>query len=139
MAHYDCRHCGASPLEDCDCHLKWKPVKKLSEQVNKIKKIEYIDKDWVKFVCNHTRDEIVEYFKGFHPDATFAAEAGYKEIESDAYFKREETDEEYELRIAQEARQIKAAAELGAQVNAANRKNIEDAIAQLQEQLRSMS
>jgi hypothetical protein len=35
MAHYDCRHCGASPLEECNCHSKWIPSDCVSTTAHK--------------------------------------------------------------------------------------------------------
>jgi hypothetical protein len=104
----------------------------------KINKVILIDSDWVGFVCSHNAEEIVEYFKGFPFNAQFEADAGYELIDSNVYYEREETDEEYEQRIKHEALLCKISTERIALAQAANRKNVEDAIAQLQEQLRSM-
>lgn len=106
--------------------------------MTKITKCEYMNKDWVYFVINHSVADIVTYFQSLPANAEFEADAGYEQIDSDVFFMREETDEEYDKRIKQEATWYKSIEDNVAESKKADRKNVEDAIAQLQEQLRNM-
>lgn len=94
--------------------------------------------DWIGFIIGSTRDEIIEKFSTLPDNVEFDYDSGYNSAEGISYHFREETEEEYQGRVAQELEDRQEALKKAEKKRKDDQKNIDDTVANLKKQIEQL-